>query len=217
MFDPFSPDTALIHAFQRDAAFDYQRELVGGRVSLWTWLMQRLNGLLSELFGTSTVRDIATPLIVALALLVTALLAWLLWRNHLKFFFRSRQLETGLADADDTIYGIDFDAAVREAVSRSDYRQAVRYVYLQTLRHLSDQCLVDWQPQKTPSQYVAEYGNDDFRRLTGYFLRVRYGNFEADAGIYADAASLRDAVVRVAQPAHAGAVIVSSARKEDGA
>jgi len=217
--DTLCPDTALIHAFQQDAAFDYQRELVDGQVSLWEWLMLLLNGVLSELFGSAVAHDIAMPLVVALALVVTALLVWLLWRNYPELFFRSRKLEAGLADGADTIYGIDFDSAVSEAAGRGDYRQAVRYVYLQTLRHLSDRGLVDWQPQKTPSRYVAEYADGDFRRLTGHFLRVRYGNFEADASIYGDAVSLRDAIVRVSQSATAAAeaVIDSSGRKEDDA
>lgn len=80
---------------------------------------------------------------------------------------------------EDTIYGIDFPAAIAQAMSRGDYREAVRLNYLQALRHLSDANIIDWQPSKTPAQYVREYPDELFNRTTAVFIRVRYGGFEA--------------------------------------
>ena len=39
---------------------------------------------------------------------------------------------------EDTIYGVDFSGGIADALSRSDYREAVRLLYLQTLKQLSD-------------------------------------------------------------------------------
>ena len=49
---------------------------------------------------------------------------------------------------------------------------------LQTLKRLSDEKRIDWQPYKTPAQYINEVRMPVFRQLTNHFLRVRYGNFE---------------------------------------
>ena len=87
-------------------------------------------------------------------------------------------------DGNETIYGIDFDAEIAKALAASNYRQAVRYLYLKTLRRLSDAGHINWQPSKTPSQYVYEVQRDEFRQLTQHFLRVRYGNFEATRELY---------------------------------
>ena len=72
----------------------------------------------------------------------------------------------------------------------------MRYVYLQTLRHLSDHALIDWMPQKTPTQYIREYPKDDFHRLTNLFLRVRYGNFEATPIMYDEVLSLQSSIMQ---------------------
>ena len=80
---------------------------------------------------------------------------------------------------EDTIYGIDFDAIISQALGREDYREAIRMIYLRTLKALSDSQQIDWQPFKTPSQYVREFDAAAFRTLTSHFLRVRYGYFEA--------------------------------------
>ena len=59
---------------------------------------------------------------------------------------------------EDTIYGVDFSGGIADALSRSDYREAVRLLYLQTLKRLSDEKRIDWQPYKTPTQYINEEG-----------------------------------------------------------
>ena len=91
----------------------------------------------------------------------------------------SRKNALPYAVEEDTIYGVDFARGIADALSRSDYREAVRLLYLQTLKQLSDEKRIDWQLYKTPTQYVYEVRMPAFRQLTNHFLRVRYGNFEA--------------------------------------
>ena len=51
-------------------------------------------------------------------------------------------------------------------------------------------------PQKTPTQYIRECDNDDFRQLTNLFLRVRYGNFEATPSMYDSVVGLQSSVIQ---------------------
>ena len=46
---------------------------------------------------------------------------------------------------EDTIYGVDFAERIAYALARTDYREAVRLLYLQTLKQLSDGKRIDWQ------------------------------------------------------------------------
>ena len=70
---------------------------------------------------------------------------------------------------EDTIYGVDFPGGIAEALSRRDYREAVRLLYLQTLKQLSDAERIDWQLYKTPTQYLNEVRLPAFRQLTNHF------------------------------------------------
>lgn len=193
--DTLSCDTSLISAWQHDAAYDYQRELSVWQPSLWDWLLMEINDMLTELFGSETAQAITRPLLITLGISVALLVLWLIVRRHPSLFMRRRK-EALAAEADeDNIYGVDFDAVIWQAVASGDYRQAVRYTYLQTLRHLSDRSLIDWQLHKTPQQYVGEYRDDHFRQLTNIFMRIRYGNYEATEPIYDTARELSSSVV----------------------
>lgn len=99
----------------------------------------------------------------------------------------------------DTIYGVDFDTDIRQAISQGNYKEAVRLVYLQTLRNLSDRELIFWELYKTPTEYIYELKEEDlripFRQLTNRFLEVRYGNFQATQRTYDQVSALRDRMV----------------------
>lgn len=66
---------------------------------------------------------------------------------------------------EDTIYGVDFDFEIKRAMERKDYRESIRLLYLQTLKLLSDEGRIDWQPYKTPTEYIYEVKQEALRRL----------------------------------------------------
>ena len=70
----------------------------------------------------------------------------------------------------------------------------MRLLYLQTLKRLDEEGRIDWQLYKTPTQYIYEVKSPAFRQLTHHFLRVRYGNFEADETLFRTMRSLQDEV-----------------------
>ena len=155
------------------------------------WLLMQLNELLDTLFGQAWESKYTWWLLSAVGVVVLGVVAWYLWRFHPGLFMRQGEGEQTNEEAEDTIYGIDFDAVISKALGREDYREAVRMVYLRTLKVLSDGQKIDWQPYKTPSQYVSEFSAvPAFRILTAHFLRVRYGNFPATRELYDEVENL---------------------------
>lgn len=193
--DTLCCDTAQIHAWQSDAAYDYQREFMDFQPSVWEWLLMQFEELLSYILGSETASSITIPVLIALGVILLLLVAWFVYKTRPSLFQRNQQSTIGTVE-EENIYGIDFDNTIRQAIAVGDYRQAVRYVYLQTLRHLSDHSLIDWRPQKTPTQYIHEYDKDDFRKLTTLFLRVRYGNFEATPSTYDSVLQLQSSIIK---------------------
>lgn len=82
----------------------------------------------------------------------------------------------------------NFDALIRQALQTGNYRQAVRYRYLQALHLLAGKNLVQLSPDKTNFNYVSEIANRDlqqpFAALTLNYEYVWYGEFEIDKNIY---------------------------------
>lgn len=192
--DTLCCDTTQIHAWQSDAAYDYQRELMDMQPNLWDWLLAQFGDFLMSLFGSETASSITVPVLIASGLALLSFVGWFIYKTRPSLFQRNQRLAVGTVE-EENIYGIDFDTTIRHAIDVGDYRQAVRYVYLQTLRHLSDQSLIYWMPQKTPTQYIQEYDKDDFRRLTNLFLRVRYGNLEATPSMYDNVVLLQSSII----------------------
>lgn len=91
-------------------------------------------------------------------------------------------------EAEEITQESDFDALIRQALQRNNYRQAVRYQYLRTLHLLAAKGLVSLAPDKTNFNYVTEITNPEtrnaFAALTLNYEYAWYGEFEVDRDIY---------------------------------
>ena len=177
-------DSALIETLKSNPDYDYHRELVGQQESLWEMLKAWFDAWLRSLWHDQTAMGLLDTILVVVGVVAVGLIAWFLYKYRPELFRRNRQTIKEEDDEEETIYGIDFDREISRAAESGNYRQAVRYVYLKTLRRLSDTGKIDWQPSKTPSQYLREVPSEAFRTLTSHFLRVRYGNFTATRPLF---------------------------------
>ena len=176
--DTLSCDSALLHQYRADEAYNYARELQAPELDWWDWLMSKIGEFLSDLFSIQGKGDFRIVIYIVIALAFIALIAFILYRYQFKLFGRAGKV-TNENDEEDNIYGVDFDAVYAKAMAQKDYYKAVRIVYLRTLRWLSDGNKISWQLYKTPTQYTREYLSVEFERMTTAFMRVRYGNYQA--------------------------------------
>lgn len=184
-------DTTRLAAWQADPVYDYNRELLAPEVNIMEWLSNQVGKLFKSVFGSHFAQEYTEVILICLGLGFLALIVWLVYRKHPGLFMRSPKGKLPYSVEEDTIYGVDFEKGISVAVSREDYREAVRLLYLQTLKQLSDAGRIDWQLYKTPTQYIYEVRGAAFRQLTNHFLRVRYGNFEADLPLFREMKDLQ--------------------------
>lgn len=193
--DTLACDTARLAYWQTNPLYDYNRELVAPDINVFRWLSMQLGKLLSKLFGTKFAQEYSGVVLVCIAILLLLLLLWFVYKKRPELFMRSKQNKVAYTVHEDTIYGVDFAQEISRALERQDYREAVRLLYLQTLKQLSDATQIDWQLYKTPTEYIYELkpesARTSFRNLTRLFLRVRYGNFEATASLVQEMQSLQ--------------------------
>lgn len=188
-------DTARLQAWRQDDDYDYGRELVPSHDSLMDWIEKRFDEFFGNIFGSDFYQVHRTTFWICIGLAaLAAVLAFLLWK-HPELFTRSgrnKPLEYDVTE--DTIYGVDFPSAIEKALAREDFREALRLMYLQTLKLLSDNHQIEWQTFKTPTQYTLEFRQTDFKRMTNLFVRVRYGGFAADKSMVQDMHTLQKSV-----------------------
>ena len=188
-------DTARVAFWQSNPDYDYNRELMTPEIDIYGWLSMQLSKLLRAIFGSRFADEYSGIILIIIAILILLLILWFLYKKRPELFMRSRRGPVNYSVHEDTIYGVDFDAEIRRAIDRKDYREAIRLLYLQTLKLLSDDGRIDWQLYKTPTEYIYEVKQEmlrtPFRNLTHGFLRVRYGNFPASESLFEELAALQ--------------------------
>lgn len=178
------PDADKLRDLQTDHDYQYGTDAPPPEnpiARFFQWLFQKIGEFLSSEAYQNVWQYV---FLVAIAGLVIYLL---LKAEVLGYLFAKRAQSTGL-DYEilaENIHEIDFDAAITDAIDGQNYRLAVRLLYLQTLKRLTDAELIQYKPDKTNRQYVYELAGSprqtDFERLTRQFEFVWYGDFPVNA------------------------------------
>lgn len=86
---------------------------------------------------------------------------------------------------DEDIHEVDLETLLQQAILDKNYRLAVRYSYLLTLKELSNKKLIDYHKDKTNSEYKFELEKgtirDNFSYLSYIYTYVWYGEFPIDS------------------------------------
>ena len=190
----FQADTIIYDAnkiaeYQNNSQYDYNSQLDLPDYSLLQMLSRWFNRLLNTIFGGKFEEHVTTPVLITLVVIAIAAIIYFLYKKRPELFLRTKKNETvPYSVEEENIHEIDFNKEISLALENGDYRLATRLLYLQTLRILSDNNLIDWQIHKTPTEYLYEVTNINlkpkFRQLTNHFLEVRYGNYNATHELY---------------------------------
>jgi hypothetical protein len=98
------------------------------------------------------------------------------------------------------IENIDLDQFIKDALAQRDYRMAIRYMYLRTLKQLSWHQLIEWHFDKTNSDYYREIENpsikENFKKVSYLYDYVWYGEFPLDENGYQSAVKDFDSLTK---------------------
>ena len=116
-----------------------------------------------------------------------AILIWFLASSNIKLF-RKRPAAAANEDSDvteETIFALQYDKEIKQAIAHQNYRLATRLWYLRTLKDLAERDIIQYKQDKTNSDYVTELYqtpyHKSFFRLTRSFEYTWYGHFELTA------------------------------------
>lgn len=113
-----------------------------------------------------------------------ALLIWFLATSNIRLFKRKIKTADGenVAETEtENIFEIKFEKEIQKAIDASDFRLAVRLMYLRTLKDLSLLNLINYTHEKTNTDYLFQLAGSpyykNFFRLTRSFDYTWYGHF----------------------------------------
>lgn len=113
-----------------------------------------------------------------------ALLIWFLATSNISLFRRKEKPVDG-SNLQEVITGnifeMNFEKEIQKAIDASNYRMAVRLMYLRTLRDLSLHNVINYTHEKTNTDYLFQLAGSpyykNFFRLTRDFDYTWYGHF----------------------------------------
>jgi len=115
---------------------------------------------------------------------------------------RGRETRNQVKIEETHIQEIDLTQFIKEAIASGNYRSAVRYLYLNSLKKLSASGKIDWDFQKTNSDYYREIKDADlkaqFQKVSYLYDYIWYGEFAIDEHAFAKAQTEFDALNKMA-------------------
>ena len=175
--------------------FDYTT--IKPRESLWEKMKKKIAEIMRAIFGevdplkTSNYAEIILRFfaIIIIGLVIYFLLKFLLGKDGNYFFGKkNKKLNIAEQDLEENIHEINFPNSINDFERKKDYRSAIRYQFLFVLKKLSDKKLLEWNPEKTNKDYLAELKDknhkSNFKELVYIFNNVWYGEFEVDEKSY---------------------------------
>ena len=126
-----------------------------------------------------------------LVILVLAFVLFMLIGGRYNRNKKIKKEETfSIEDIEERMHESDLDRFLREALSKGDYRLAVRIYYLAIIKELSIKEFIRWKKDKTNREYLNEVVArkpeiyNDFRDTTLAFEKVWYGDITITEGDY---------------------------------
>ncbi len=109
---------------------------------------------------------------------------WIFGKNSDKKIINYDEIEKNL-------HLVDFEKLIQKSLESDEKRLTIRYYYLWLLKKMSEKQIIEWDVEKTNSDYLYEIKNEaqkeDFAYLSYLYNNIWYGEFELDENTFAKA------------------------------
>ena len=157
----------------------------------WTRFKQWLSDFFKDLFNINSdaraadVTDLVLKIfyVVIFLLVVFFIVKAILNREGSWIFGKSSDKSIiPVTDIENNIHGTDFKALISNAENDNNYRLAIRYYYLWLLKTLSEAELIEYDVEKTNSDYYLEIDAETTKKEFSYtsylYNYIWYGEFD---------------------------------------
>lgn len=187
---PIIFDREKIEDFKSQESFDYSEP--ENVENWWTqfkaWIARSWNNFWHWLFGDYSENGFLTFIIQVLPyLIITAIIAFIGWifykLNPGSFLFKRKNDPLVIfSEEEEIIRSSNIEEFIQQALLDKDYRLAVRYYYLGILKYLSEAAMIEYEADKTNSDYKKEIESlnirSEFTKATLLYDYIWYGSFD---------------------------------------
>ncbi len=199
--EPFDFSEEKLDDYREDSEFNYTQETTDNWWAKFKrWLNLQWRKFWNWLLGDYEASGFWAWLIRSLPYLIIAgIIAFIVWLfiklNPGNRLLKSKEKpEVFFTEEEEIIRSRDIKKLIQKALENKDYRLAVRYYYLLILKKLTEAEIIDYEFDKTNSDYMAEIKekslSQGFGKVTWLYDYIWYGNFGVTETDYQKAQSL---------------------------
>jgi hypothetical protein len=162
--------------------------------STWEQFKTWFRNLLENIFGFGRKSEGIIDIIIRIGAIILILLVIyfitkaLLNKEGQWIFGKSSSNIINDENIENQLHQANFEKLIQEKLVQKNYRLVIRYYYLYLLKKMSDQNIIDWEVNKTNSDYAYEIKNETqkskFDKLSYLYEYIWYGEFEIEEKQY---------------------------------
>lgn len=190
-----------------DDAFVYEEKTE--EKNAWDRFKEWLARIFQNIFNFSsehTSMNVVVFILKTLAVLVVGFVIYLIAKAILnkegQWIFGKNSNKKVIYDTDieKQLFVTDFEKLIKETLASGQNRLSIRYYYLWLLKKLSEKNLIEWDLEKTNTDYLYEIKNEahkeNFAYLSYLYNYIWYGEFELDQTTFDKAKTAFEKTIR---------------------
>lgn len=160
---------------------------------LWQRFLEWLASIFKSWFSfesTATSINFVSILLKTLAVIIIVFVIYLIAKAVIDkegqwiFGKNAKKRNIYYSDIEKNIHLLDFDKLIKESIQSGEKRVAIRYYYLWLLKVMAQNHYIEWDIEKTNSDYLYELQRpvhkEEFTYLSYLYNYIWYGEFEID-------------------------------------
>ncbi len=182
-----------IHQKYQGNDFIYHETLKDETLNAWQRFKRWLAEKIQELFDLDTPQESKDAVSIILKILGVLLILFVLYKivnaymndeGNWVFGRKSDKVIINAAELENNIHKIDFNTLIEEALLKNNYRLAIRYYYLLSLKQLAKKEKIEWDSEKTNYDYYQEIKDKNLKKQFQYISYIYdycwYGEFNIE-------------------------------------
>ncbi|MFY0482897.1 DUF4129 domain-containing protein [Flavobacterium sp. PLA-1-15] len=197
-------DSSKIEQLQFEPSFkekydsdDFIYEEKSKEQNIWDRFKEWLAEIFSKLFGFTNNQAAMGAVVIFLRILAVLLILfvvylivksilnkegrWIFGKNSDRRLINYDEIEKNL-------HLVDFEKLIKQSIQSGEKRLTIRYYYLWLLKKMSEKQIIEWDAEKTNSDYLYEIKSENFKNDFAYlsylYNYIWYGEFELDEATF---------------------------------
>jgi hypothetical protein len=169
--------------------FLYEQKVDDTKLSAWNRFWKNVGEFFSDLFDFSNSDGTLTGLGILMKVIAFIIIGFVIYmivkiiiNKEGGWVFGKSSKNINVSElVEENIHIVDFNKLISASKSDKEYRTSIRYYYLWLLKSMSDKKVIEWDIEKTNSDYLYEINNTEakaeFQFLSYIYEYCWYGEF----------------------------------------